>query len=83
MYRPFTRLWEESDAISTCRAHRSVDERTRAGRVAFLDRFEREVDPNGTLSPDERKRRADHAKKAYFAGLALKSARARRAKKAS
>jgi hypothetical protein len=58
-------------------------ERTRAGRVAFLDRFEREVDPDGALSPEDRKRRAEHARKAYFAGLALKSARARRAKKAS
>jgi hypothetical protein len=70
-------------------AHRSwantadPSERTRAGRVAFLDRFEREVDPDGALSEPERKRRAEHAKKAYFAGLALKSARARRAKKAS
>jgi hypothetical protein len=55
-------------------------ERTRAGRVAFLDRFEREVDPDGTLPESDRKRRAEHAKKSYFAGLALKSARARRLK---
>lgn len=51
---------------------------TAKGRASFLDRFEREVDPDGTLDPVERSRRADHAKKAYFARLALKSAQARR-----
>jgi len=51
---------------------------TAPARRALLDRFERDVDPLGTLSPAERARRAEHAKKAYFAGLALKSSRARR-----
>lgn len=51
---------------------------TAPGRQAFLDRFEREVDPEGQLSPQERARRAEHARKAYFARLALKSAQARR-----
>lgn len=50
-----------------------------AGRQAFLERFEREVDPDGTLPPDERARRAARAKKAYFIGLAQKSAKVRRA----
>jgi hypothetical protein len=50
-------------------------------RQAFLDRFEREVDPDGTLPPAERARRAEHARKAYFAKLALKSAQARRRRK--
>lgn len=52
---------------------------TAPARTAFLNRFEREVDPDGTLSPDERARRIEHARKAYFAQLALKSAQARRA----
>jgi hypothetical protein len=51
--------------------------RTANGRRAFLDRFEREVDPDGILSPEERARRAEHARKAYFQRLALKSAQAR------
>ena len=51
---------------------------TEPARRALLDRFERDVDPDGTLSPPERARRAEHAKKAYFTGLALKSSRARR-----
>jgi len=51
---------------------------TSAARAAFLDRFEREVDPHGELPPSERERRAAHARKAYFTRLALKSAMARR-----
>lgn len=48
------------------------------GRQAFLDRFEREVDPEGVLSDEERARRAAHARKAYFTKLAYLSAQARR-----
>lgn len=54
---------------------------TAPARAAFLDRFEREVDPDGTLAPDERTRRAAHARKAYFTRLAMRSAQARRARK--
>ena len=53
-------------------------ETTKAGRAAFLARFEREVDPEGVLPESERQRRAEQARKAYFAGLAFKSAKARR-----
>lgn len=52
--------------------------RTAKARAAALARFEREVDPNGELTPQERAKRAEHARKAYFARLALASARARR-----
>ncbi len=52
--------------------------RTEPARRALLDRFERQVDPDGVLSPDERARRAGHACKAYFTRLALRSAHARR-----
>jgi hypothetical protein len=54
--------------------------RTEPARRALLDRFEREVDPDGVLPPDERTRRAAHARKAYFTRLALRSAQARRRK---
>lgn len=47
---------------------------TAPARRAFLDRFEREVDPEGVLPPAERARRGDHARKAYYTRLALKSA---------
>lgn len=54
---------------------------TAPARKAFLDRFEREVDPDGVLPPAELARRAEHARKAYFARLALASAKARSARR--
>ncbi len=55
---------------------------TAPARQAFLDRFDKQVDPDGTLDPAERAIRAGHARTAYFARLALKSSVARsRAKK--
>ena len=51
---------------------------TGPARKAFLDRFERAVDPDGVLSERERERRAKAARRAYFARLALKSVQARR-----
>ena len=47
---------------------------TAKARAVFLSRFEREVDPDDILSPEERLRRAEFAKRAYFIRLALKSA---------
>jgi hypothetical protein len=52
--------------------------RTAPARRALLDRFERQVDPDAVLPAAERARRAGHARKAYFARLALRSAQARR-----
>jgi hypothetical protein len=46
--------------------------------MAFLAKFERQVDPNNDLLPAERAKRAENARKAHYAELALKSARARR-----
>ena len=51
------------------------------GRAAFLARFEADVDPDGRLDPEERRRRAAHARSAYFARLALASVAARRARR--
>ena len=56
--------------------------RTAKARQTFLDRFERQVDPVGELDPVVRAKRAEAARRAYFVGLALKSSRARGAKKA-
>lgn len=53
-------------------------ETTRAARETFLERFEREVDPAAELPLDERRRRAEAARRAYFTRLALSSARSRR-----
>ncbi len=59
---------------------RTVDRsaRTAPARAAFDRRFEDEVDPDRLLDPADRARRADSARKAYYAKLALLSAQARR-----
>lgn len=54
---------------------------TAPARAAFMDRFERIVDPKAELPVAERIRRAELAKKAYFTKLAIKSARARRTRR--
>ena len=66
--------------IGAYRLHATHDpkETTKSARAAFLARFETEVDPDGILPPDERARRAEAARKAYFAQLARNSAKARR-----
>jgi hypothetical protein len=47
------------------------------GQRGLIARFEREVDPDGTLLPVERARRAESARKAHFTRLQLASSRAR------
>jgi len=74
----------ERSAIARIAAHslhgsRDSREVTAPARAAFHLRFEREVDPDGVLDPDERRRRAGHAMQAYMLKLARKSAAARRA----
>lgn len=52
--------------------------RTAPGSKAFLDRFARQVDPDGVLSPEVRALMAHHARTAYMLRLAERSAEARR-----
>ena len=52
--------------------------RTAAAGRADRDRFERQVDPDRVLPEAERLRRAESARRAWFTGLAFKSAKARR-----
>jgi hypothetical protein len=52
--------------------------RTRPALQKFLQRFEREVDPDGKLPPDERRRLAEHAKRAYMLRLAKRAVAARK-----
>lgn len=66
--------------------HASIEDEaahTAPARKAFLDRFERQADPEGVLEPAERARRAEQLRKAYMTNLALKSSRARAAKKSA
>ena len=52
-------------------------EATRPAREAFNKRFHDEVDPNRELSEQERERRVNHARKAYYTRLSLKASQAR------
>jgi hypothetical protein len=56
-------------------------EGTTAARRGFIERFRREVDPDGVLTENERERRAHKAMTAHMQRLALASSRARRARK--
>mgnify|MGYP001038748856 CR=1 FL=1 len=47
---------------------------------AAMARFEKQVDPDGTLCPEERAKRAAHAKRLHYMQLGLKSGIARRKK---
>ena len=75
-HRPWARHHGKIGA-HTLHSRQSSHETTRKAREAFLARFEAEVDPDGILEPEERRRRAMHARRAYFARLALRSAQKR------
>jgi hypothetical protein len=78
----------ESRLLAQIRAHESWAKtenrsaRTANARRAFRDNFERQVDPEGKLSPAERAKRAEHARIAFYKRLALKSVQSRRAARA-
>lgn len=69
-----------SGRIGAYTLHSKYDSRKllEPARRAFESKFEREVDPDMVLPPEERARRAEMARKAHFARLALLSAKARR-----
>ena len=65
--------------------HSRYDSReiTAPAREAFLAKFERDVDPDGVLTPEERRRRAEHARRAHMARIARLSAISRRKSQSS
>ena len=62
-------------------AQRDPKEYTAEARRRFLAKFLHEVDPDRQLPEPERNRRADAARRLYFAKLAYKSANARAQKR--
>jgi hypothetical protein len=56
---------------------------TAAGRAGLEAKFVREVDPNGQLSPQDLAVRVEAARRAHFLRMALKSAKARRKRRAA
>jgi hypothetical protein len=69
-------------AVHALHARRDPRQTAAAARAGFLARFEREVDPDLRLDQAERRRRAEHARRAYFIRLSLAAIAARRAKRA-
>ena len=65
-------------AAHAMHAQHDVRQTTASGRAAFRARFEREVDPDGCLDPEERARRAALARRAYCARLSRPPTTARR-----
>jgi hypothetical protein len=51
---------------------------TEPARQGLLARFERDVDPERILTAEERARRAENARQAFYLALAAKSVAARR-----
>jgi hypothetical protein len=78
---PVERTLRARLAAHSMHAKHDARETTANGRTAFLARFEAEVDPDGILPPEERRRRAEHARSAYFTRLALAAVKARRRKR--
>lgn len=56
---------------------------TAPARAGMQARFENQVDPNRVLDPVERAKRAESARKAFYADLTRRSIAARRRKKAA
>ena len=73
-------LRRQRGQIGAYALHSQYDSRelTSKARQVFQSRFELEVDPEGILSPEERRRRAEHARTLYYRQLAYRSAKARR-----
>jgi hypothetical protein len=67
----------------TTRSRNDPTAYTAAARATFAASFELEVDPDGTLPPEERAARADAARRAHYLRLAAKSAQARAGRRAN
>jgi hypothetical protein len=64
----------------TTASRRTGREMSAPARQAWMDRWERQADPEGTLAPQERARRASALRRAHMQRLAALSADARRRK---
>ena len=54
--------------------------RTAKARKAALDRFERLADPDGTMDPIARARKAEHLRQVHYKRMTLTSLKARKAR---
>ena len=72
--------WGRIGGLTAWSRH-GIDTMLAPARRGFAARFERLVDPAQVLSPEERTRRADRARRAWMLQLAARSAEVRRTKK--
>ena len=82
MLTPEERTLRARIAAHALHAKHDSSQLAATARAGLLAKFEAQVDPDGTLPPKERHRRAEHLRKAHYARLALQSARSRREKSA-
>jgi hypothetical protein len=75
---PSERALRARIAAHAMHARNDAKATTARARATFLARFEELADPEGTLPAEERARRAQHLRRAYFTQLAFASAKARR-----
>lgn len=75
---PSERVMRARMAAYMLHARYDPRETTKAARRAFNQRFVDQVDPDRRLPEQERNRRAEAARRAYFTRLAYLSARSRR-----
>lgn len=83
---PTERTLRARIAGNTFAAKHDVREHMKAAQAASpgqLPYWEHQVDPDGELPEGERKRRAESARRAHMARLALASSKARRSRKKS
>ena len=75
---PAERRLRSQMAANTRWSRESGDAQAARMREGLAAKFEREVDPDGVLPVEERRRRAEAARKAQIQRASLASARARR-----
>ena len=66
--------------IGAAALHSQGKTNTGPATAAAMNRFEKQVDPDGLLPPEERAKRAAHAKTLHYLQLGRKSGEARRKK---
>jgi len=87
MLSPSERRLRAQIAAHEMHARHDARATTAAGRAASARKLDEQllakIDPRQELPPEERARRLDHARRAHFARLALRSAKKRRSGKAA
>lgn len=75
------RLHAQAAALTGWAKEPNRTARTQTWRDGFLAKLEREVDPDGSMEPQERATRAEGLRRAHLANAARLSAKARRERK--